>query len=207
MTVPAIDLSGLFPPAPCHVYLATVVAAAPNELAPTGAWLAQLLLQPGNHPAEARVAHLGAGLLQGVFAPVLPGQEVLVLAPEGNLNAAIILGGLHNLAMPAPLSHTGLRMLLQCPTGVHLRSVDGIPADGVVLGNFLAAFQTYTTALATYIAAIKPIADPTNAATLAFGSATAAFLAALATSAGFVDPTTGGVGGAPFASNLVRSTV
>lgn len=209
-----IDFHGMFDD-PVQVALGLVVAPAPNALAPTAAHLVSILLQPGNHPAEARAAVLGAGAGKGVFVRYMPGEEVLVLLANGDPNRAVILGSLHNLANPA-IGWLAARMLIQDPLGVELRSAPAIPADGIVLGTFLVAFQTYTAAISTFMTAmvaagsLAPASAGTaamGAAATAFQAATATFLASLATSALYVDPATGGLGGAPFASTLVRSTL
>lgn len=171
--------------------------------------LVQLALQPGNHPGEGRVAYLGAGPLSGVLTPLLAGTEVIVLIPEGDTKRCIVLGSLHSLRSPLPPTWTGLNNRFQHPLGNELRSAEGIPADGIVLGNFLVALQTYTTALSVFMAstALATTAPQIAAAAGVFQAATVAFLAALATSA--APNPAGGAGAfgiAPFAATLNRST-
>jgi len=199
---------------PISVELATVLAPVPvDPYTPGGGALVQLMLQPGNRPCEARWASPFAGPLAGLLIPMpVPGQECIVAFPADEPRRAVILAFLHGPGGLAtrPPTWNPATVRLQNPLGVEFRSVEGIPADGIVLGNFLVALQTYVQALELFVgaAAAALTADATLAdASAAFIAATAAFKATLATSAAFVDPDSGGVGGAPFASTLVRSTV
>lgn len=200
-----------------QVELATVVIPpVPGKIPNT----VTLAMQPGNRPGEARVAWIGAGPLAGILTPLLPGTEVICLVPNGNPMRAVIIGSFHSLKAPPPASWLGTNTRIQNPAGNELRSAEGLPADGIVLGAFLVQIQAYVTAMDVLLnalasAAAVPGVAPAQAVAVAaavaaavpvFQSSTAAFKAALATSASFVDPTTGGFGGAPFASTLNRAT-
>lgn len=177
--------------------------------------LVQLALQPGNQPGEGRVAYIGAGPLSGILTPLLPQTEVIVLIPGGDTRRCLILGSCHSAKSPLPPTWLGVNNRLQHPGGNELRSAEGLPADGIVLGNFLVAFQTWNTAFVAFMTTIAttpatPVGTYTAAVVAAantFLLATAAFNAALATSAAYADPDSGGLGGAPFASTLNRATL
>lgn len=196
------------------VELAQVVAPpTPNPAGANAAPLVDLLLQPGGAPCEARVAHLGVGVGKGLFPRLQPGDTVIVLFPGGERNNAVVLGSLATVA--AGLTGQAVvsqRTLVQDAAGVELRSADGLPADGVVLGAFLQALMGYVAAIKAFMAVAATPGAPAsyvaavNAAAAQFNLDTADFEAALAASAGFVDPATGGVGGPPFASALIRAT-
>lgn len=194
-----------------EVRTATVITPPVPGVAPQ---LVLLALQPGNEPGEGRMAYIGAGALQGLLTPLLPQTEVLVLIPGGDAKRCIILGALHSAKNPLPPTWTGLNNRFQAPLGNELRSAEGIPADGIVLGNFLVAFLTYIQAMQTFMTVLQSTpASPATGYTAAvvtaattFQTETATFLASLVTSAAFVDPDSGGLAGAPFASTLNRAT-
>lgn len=185
----------------------------PSPLAPTGPRQALVRLED-QRLVDARVANLGQGAGKGVFAPPLPGDEVLVFLPDGATENATILGSLAGAKTPMPVAATpSLHIVVMHPLGVELRSADGLPANGIVMAtllpDLLAAFQ----AIVTFATALQTVTSPATLAAIA-PAATAlladpnviAFLAALGTSSVPNTAVPPGTGGPPYASILNRVT-
>ena len=202
-----------------NVGLATVVAPVPNPFNPLLTPLVQVLLQPGSILAEVRLVSVGQGPGQGLFFPVTPGAEVLVLYPEGRPDDGVALYGLSSGANVAPLPTDGAGAVLMSLLGVVIRSGSGLPASAIVKGDLLTGgppgLAPPTGGLATWILALEvflqalAISVPTAAgAVAAFNGSTGAtpatpspFAAALLVSA---NPAT--AGGPPHASLLNKVT-
>ncbi|MEQ1494500.1 MAG: phage baseplate assembly protein V [Novosphingobium sp.] len=194
------------------VEIGTVITP-PAPSAVPGAALAsrmvQVELRPSGRYVEARVANIGQGLGKGVFAPLLSGDEVLVLFPGGDAHRAVVLGGLGNATAPNPTENQGLQMLIQHPGGVLISNVDGAPGNGIVHGQFLNDLATYltafeaflfTTSTATTAPQIAAAASTLMVAIQKVGPASSVFLSALlASAASGVAP---GIGGPPYATTL-----
>lgn len=194
------------------IELGQVVLAQPvDPYVPGGGAILQLMLQPGNRPCEARWASPFAGPLAGLLAPMpVPGQEVVVAIPRADPRSAVVIGFLHGPGGGAvrPPTWNPLTLRVQNPAGIELRSAEGLPADGLVLGTFLGALHTYLTAINSFLGVVAA-SDMSPAVAAAAGlvqASTATFLATLGASAAFVDPDSGGLGGPPYASALVRAT-
>lgn len=197
---------------PCTVELGQVLtppAPSPHDKSGQAARVVQLQLVPSGRTVEARVANLGQGLGRGVFAPPAAGDEVLVLLPGGDPNRAVVLGGLGNATAPNPTSNLGLNILLLHPGGVELRSADGLPAHGIVMGGLLGD-------LASWVAALEAFMLTASTATTAPQIATAAvtFMSAVGQmgpapspfSANLTASDAGGTGGPPYASATNKVT-
>lgn len=189
---------------------------APPPTGPTAARMVQveIVSSSSTKVLECRVLNLGQGASRGVFAPLLPGDEVLVLLPGGDPMRAVCIGGLGSAVAPNPLDNTGLRTLVQHPGGVLLSTLDGQPAHGIVHGQHLVDMAPWVTALEAFIFACSTATTAANIATAAVafiaavqppaGPLPSLFAAALATSAGSGTPP--GVGGAPHATALHKVT-
>lgn len=162
--------------------IAQVVAPVPNPFNPLLSPLVQVLLQPGNILAEMRLLQFGQGPGQGLFFPVLPGAEVLVLYPEGDdgpdLDAGVAIHGLSSGALTAPLPSDGSGAILMSLLGVTIRSASGLPASAIVKGDLLtggpAGAAPPTGGLATWVTAVEAFMFATSTATTALQIATAA---------------------------------
>jgi hypothetical protein len=119
------------------VSLAQVVGPVPNPFQPTLSPLVRVLLQPGNAPAEVRLLTFGQGPGQGLFFPVVPGAEIVVVFPEGEPDSGIGIAGLSSGANIAPTATDGAGAVLMSALGVTLRSVTGIPSEAIVKGSLL----------------------------------------------------------------------
>lgn len=139
-----------------------------------GARMVQVQLVPDGRVVDARVAALGQGIGKGVFAPIQAADELIVLLPGGDANRAVVLGGLANGAAPNPLSNIGLGVLLQHPGGVELRSADGLPAEGIVMGPLVEDLAQYLTALEAFM-----LASSTATTAPQVAAAAVAFMAAV----------------------------
>jgi hypothetical protein len=201
----------------CWVALGQAVTPEAPSAVPgmsTGARVVMVQLAGSDRPPiECRVVHMGQGLTKGVFAPITSGDEVVVLFPMGDPNRAVVLGGLGNGVAVNPLANLSVALLLMHPAGVELRSADGLPAHGIVQGNFLTDLATYLTALEAFLFACSTATTAAQIATAAVtfmstvqkvAAAPSTFLAQL-TTAGAGDPATG-QGTAPYASILNRVT-
>lgn len=193
-----------------------VTPALPDPLSPTGSRMCMVALADGR-VVDARVAHLGQGLGRGAFWTPLPADEVLVFMPDGDPNSAVVFAGLGSAAAPNPLANAGAKALLMHPAGIEHRSVDGLPAHGVVIGPFLAALLPYLTALEAFVFTCSTAATAANIAAAAVtfmaavqkaGAAPSSFAAQLTTSSAAPSPgVVPGVGGAPFASPTTTATL
>lgn len=171
---------------PVSVGFATVVAPIPNPFQPTLSPLVSVLLQPGLIPAELRLVSFGQGPGQGLFFPVLPGAEVLVLYPDGedgpDLDAGVALHGLSSGANIAPLPTDGSGAVLMSLLGVTLRSASGLPSSAILKGDLLTGgppgAAPPTGGLATWVAAVEAFMLTASTATTApqIAAAAAAFL-------------------------------
>lgn len=212
-----MDLASIFGPSP--VYCELGVVTTPPVPPPTNALgsrmvLVEIVSSSSPKVLECRVLNLGQGAGRGVFAPLLPGDEVLVLLPGGDPMRAVCIGGLGSAVAPNPLDNTGLRTLVQHPGGVLLSTLDGQPAHGIVHGQHLVDMAPWVAALEAFMVAISTAttAPQVAAAAVAFMTAVglvasppgSAFGAALLTSAGAGTPP--GVGGAPHATALHKVT-
>lgn len=159
---------------------------------------------------EARVLNLGQGAGRGVFAPLLPGDEVLVLLPGGDPMRAVCLGGLGSAVAPNPIGNTGLQVLLQHPGGVLLSTTDGQPAHGIVHGQLLVDMAPWLTAIEAFLTACSlattapAIAAAAAGVITALGALPSPFALAVAASAASGTPP--GVGGPPHATTLHKVT-
>lgn len=192
--------------------------AFPAPMTPTGPSHVLVSLQPDGRLVEARVANLGQGLGKGVFAPPLPGDEAVVVFPDGDPLNAIVIGSLANARAPTPVAAAlGLNVVLMHPGGVELRSVDGLPAHGVVLAPVLTDLAAFLGALQTFMAAVVTASalTPATSACAGIGLAATDFVAdpsvttLLAQLVASSVPNTAvppGVGAPPYASALVRAT-
>lgn len=188
--------------------------SAPSAIpgAAAGARVCQVQLQPGGRIVEARQVNLGQGVGKGVFLPIAPGEEVLVLFPGGDPNRALVLGGLGNGRNPNPSDNLGAAALVMHPGGVELRDAPEVPANGIVHGQFLVELAAYLTQLDALIGSLAGAANigAVVSAAAAFCSNTgtvpgtpSTFTQAVLTSAG----TNGsGVGTAPHATLLHKVT-
>lgn len=174
-------------------------------LVPTAARMVLVSLVQSDRVIDCRVANLGQGAGKGVFAPLFPGDEVLVLFPGGDPMRAVCFGGLGSAVSPNPLGNLGLQLLLQHPGGVQLVTTDGQPAHGIVHGQHLVDMVGFLTALTTFMTAIVGVIDgttvaPVGPAATAFNAnpAVISFLAAVTASASSGTPP--GVGGPPHAT-------
>lgn len=207
------DLEALLRRGRCYVELGVALTpAAPSTLpgATTAARTVTVQLVHGTRTVEARVANVGQGAGRGIFAPILPGDELLVLFPGGEPNRAVVLGGLGSAKSPNPTENLGLAMLLLHPGGVLLSSVDGGLPHGIVHGQFLAELSNLLSALTAFMTACSiasiPQAAEIKTAALDFlaDSPALAFVGAVAASAqSGVAP---GVGGPPYATALHKVT-
>jgi len=210
---------------PTQIQLAQVVAVVPNPFQPTLNPLVRVLLQPGLDPIELRLLQFGQGPGQGLFFPVLPGQEVLVIYPSTedgpDLDAGVAVAGLSSGANIAPLQTDGSGAILMALAGVVVRSASGLPASAILKGDLLTGgppgAAPPTGGLAAWVAALEAFMFTVSTATTAPQIATAAvafmaqvaqvgptpspFSASLTVSA---DPV--GAGGPPFASLLNKVT-
>lgn len=176
----------------------------------TTARVCQVQLVPDGRIVEARVANLGQGAGRGIFAPVMTGDEVVVLFPGGDPNRAVVLGSLGNGKAPNPLVNDGLAMPLLHPGGVQMVTTDGQPLHGIVHGQFLLELATYLAALETFMNTVSgaanagAIAAAANAFAVAVGPLPSAFATNVAASA--ASGTAPGVGGPPHATALHKVT-
>ena len=194
-----------------NVGLATVVAAVPNPFNSLLNPLVQVKLQPGDVTAEMRLLQFGQGPGQGLFFPVTPGAEVLILYPEGRPGDGVALYGLSSGANVAPLPADGPGAVLMALAGVTIRSASGLPASAIVkaellTGGVAGAPPPPTGGLAIWVAALEvflqslaiavPLAAPAvaafNVSTGATPTTPSPFALALLISSG--------IGGPPFAS-------
>lgn len=130
----------------------------------------------------------------GFFSVPLPGSEAVVIFPNGDRSHPIVLvaadrrhrpnGGQPGEAGLATDEGDEIRLarghaiVLSSSGTIHVGSPAA--ADGAIKGNQRdSAEQTFLTALNAYITAIKPIADPTNAATPTMTAAISAFKTAI----------------------------
>jgi len=190
------------------VGLATVVAAVPNPFNAALNPLVQVKLQPGDITAEMRLLQVGQGPGQGLFFPVTPGAEVLILYPEGRPGDGVALHGLSSGANVAPLPSDGPGAVLMALAGVTIRSASGLPASGIVKADLLtggtpppptgglaiwvAAVEVFLQSLAIAVPLAAPAVTAFNASTGATAATPSPFALALLISSG--------TGGPPFAS-------
>lgn len=197
------------------VVLGTVLLPQlPAALTPLGPRHVLVALQPDGRMVEARVAHLGQGLGKGVFAPPLPGDEVVVFLPDGDPLGAVVLGALANARAPTPLAAVaGINVLAMHPGGVELRTVDGLPANGIVMGTLLPDLLAAMQALLIFAAALQTVTTPATLSAIAPAATSfvtnpsvIAFVASLTASSVPTASVPPGIGGLPYASPLNKVT-
>lgn len=163
-----MDIRSILGEGRCYVELGLAITPSAPSVLPgqtATARMVQLQLVPSGRLVEARVANVGQGTGKGIFAPILAGDEVIVLFPAGDPNRAVVLGGLGNGKSPNPVGNDQLSMLVQHPGGVRLVAVDGLPEYRIVhvellsaLSGFLAALDAFMTTSATATGAAAPVA-------------------------------------------------
>ena len=132
----------------CSVGTVTVV-----EAHAAWGWLATVTLQPSQREVQGRMAQLGAIAAGGLFWPVAVGDEVLVVFPDADPNAAICLPWLASLAAPVPTTWDNLTPQLVHPLGLTLRLTQaGVPLR-VVTEDFLVQLQAALTEVQAGMAA------------------------------------------------------
>lgn len=132
---------------------------------------ADVLLLPDDGTVSARVANLGQGPGRGVFSPPRAGDEVLVLVPSLDRQAAVILGGFGNEGgSPHPADATldrvlvthdqGVRVQVEgggqlsvTPASVEIRASADAAPEPVVLESLLADLRAYVQAIDTFLLA------------------------------------------------------
>lgn len=202
----------------CYAELGVAMSpSAPSSFPPAALAARTVLVQLvyGGRMLEARVANIGQGAGRGIFAPILPGDELVVLFPGGDPNRAIVIAALGNGKSPNPVDNDALKMLLMHPGGVLLSNADQAPGHGIVHGQYLADHSGWLTAVMTFmtaVAAAGSAATPalqvaaiiTAATDFLADPAAAAFQAGVTASASSgVAP---GVGGPPYATTLHKVT-
>jgi len=203
------------------VGLAQVVAPVPNPFNPLLSPLVQVLLQPGSIPAEMRLLQPGHGPGQGLFFPVLPGAEVVILYPEGRPDDGVAFSGLSSGANVAPLPSDGSGAVLMALLGVVLRSASGLPASAIVKGDLLTGgppgAAPPTGGLSTWVGALETFMFAASTATLApqIAAAAGVFMASVGQAGIAPSPFSAGLlvsanaataGGPPYASLLNKVT-
>jgi hypothetical protein len=153
MTDPRHNLAALVDTGRTWVEIGTV-----DSVEEHGAWsyLLNVTLQPGGQPVQARPVYAGTGAARGDLWPVEDGDEVLVLCPGGNLNAAVALVGLTSSAAAVPSDWDNAQPQLCHPKGKHFRTAEGAPTEPVLLAKtFQNDAATWEAALYTFMSAVS----------------------------------------------------
>lgn len=106
-----------------------------------GTRLLDVTTRPGGRQLQARLAVLGAGDGRGVLVPVVAGDEVLVVCPDGDANSAVALPAVSGKAAPLPNGWDGARIWLLHPGGVEVRQTPADPVQAVVTEDLLGALS------------------------------------------------------------------
>ncbi len=158
-----------------------------------------VLLEPLGIPCTCHYYGVQGGCEATVLTPIRPGDRVLVVMPEGDtMGPPVIVAVLHSASCKVPLGEDRLPvwrndrvMIWSQNTDIDVRTRSGtrlqVKQDGTILlgdgateqlvkgTSYRAAERAFLDALNTYIAAIKPIADPGNVATPAMLAAIETF--------------------------------
>lgn len=142
---------------------------------PAVGWWAEITIQPSGATVLARLVWAGTTSQGGDFWPVSVGDEVLVLYPGGDPNAAVALAGLLTSAVPLPASFTNAAPGLVHPSGKSFRTAAANPVSAVVLESLLpdlAASITEISALFGALAGLGITLPSTSTLSLATNLAT-----------------------------------
>ncbi len=145
-------------------YVLTGTISGIEEHADFG-YLLTVDLRPGDgRTVQARLCALGSGDGSGIFWPVVVGDEVLVLLPDGDPNRAVAIPGLPSSAAAPPSSWGNDHVEVVHANGMKVRRTAAAPVSEVVLATLLPELVQGLTAIVTTLAALgaPPPSDLTN---------------------------------------------
>jgi phage baseplate assembly protein V len=111
-------------------------------------------LQPSGQEFQGRPLHVGTADAGGEFWPIAVGDEVLVLCPGGEINRAVVVGGLTSSAAAVPSDWDNAQPQLTHPSGKVFRTAEGADVETVLLSEtFQGDAATWESALYTFMSA------------------------------------------------------
>ena len=116
------------------VFTGTVSAVTQHA---TWGVLVEGMLRPTGREFQARLAAVGARAGEGLWLPVAAGDEVLVVAPDGDLNRAVAVAGLPSRGAAPPSGWDNSAAELVAAGGVAVRKTQAQPVEPVVLESLL----------------------------------------------------------------------
>lgn len=125
------------------------------ESHPTLGLLADVTFLSRDGECQARIVYAGA-----LLSPVSVDDEVLVLIPEGDENAAVAIAGLFSKPSPAPSCFDNTTPQVVHPNGVELRTSESAIVAPVVTEALLADLSASIAELASRVSAAGFPVDP-----------------------------------------------
>ena len=122
-----------------------------------GGYLVSGSLQPSGDPFQARVLFGPIGASTGDLFPVSVGDEVLVLAPDGDPNRAVALWGGNSSAAALPSSFTNDKPRLVHPQGKTFATSQAAATAPVVVEALLTDLQGVVTELLALYAGLASL--------------------------------------------------
>ena len=110
-------------------------------------WLVEGTMQPSGAVFVSRLLFAGTGMGTGEFWPVVVGDEVLVLLPDGDPNRAVAIAGLVSLAATPPTSFANDAPRMVHPSGKAFALSQAGVVQAVVLEAMLPDLLAWVTAV------------------------------------------------------------
>lgn len=120
-------------------------------------WWAEVSIQPSGAVVLARIQWAGTSATGGDFWPVVVGDEVLVVYPDGDPNRAIAIAGLGSSMAPIPSSFTNSAPGLVHPSGKSFRVAAANPVGALVTQSLLPDLQAAVTEIAALFGALAAL--------------------------------------------------